>query len=115
MPQIIVTADTSSSGGGQAVMFTERVSVQDFESDHFQAQLVERLSWAVGDAHALEQEPERSDDVHADEWGADAAAEEPDAHATREAAAPCTTEAQPLRMFDSPLSRERPRAAVPAS
>ncbi len=59
MPQIIVTADTPSEGGQRAVMFTERVNVQDFESDHFQTQLVERLGWAVGDAHAVEQQPER--------------------------------------------------------
>ena len=58
MPQIIVTADTQSEGGHRPVMFTERVNVQDFESDHFQAQLVERLGWAVGDAHAVEQRPE---------------------------------------------------------
>jgi hypothetical protein len=54
VPQIIVTAD--KTGDERAIMFTERVSVSDFESDHFQAQLVERLGWAVGDAHAVEQE-----------------------------------------------------------
>ncbi len=55
MPQIIVTADKSAMGNDEhAVMFTERVSVDDFESDHFQAQLVERLGWAVGDAHDAE-------------------------------------------------------------
>jgi len=55
MPQIIVTADNPRTDGERAVMFTERVSVSDFESDHFQAQLVERLGWAVGDADELEQ------------------------------------------------------------
>jgi hypothetical protein len=54
VPQIIVTAD--KTGDERAIMFTERVTVSDFESDHFQAQLVERLGWAVGDAHAVEQE-----------------------------------------------------------
>lgn len=54
MPQIIVTADNPRAHGERAVMFTERVSSSDFESDHFQAQLVERLGWAVGDADALE-------------------------------------------------------------
>lgn len=54
MPQIIVTADNPSAHGERAVMFTERVSSSDFESGHFQAQLVERLGWAVGDADALE-------------------------------------------------------------
>jgi hypothetical protein len=40
------------------MMFTERVNVQDFESDHFRAQLVERLGWAVGDADAVNQRHE---------------------------------------------------------
>lgn len=35
-------------------MFTERVSVRDFESPHFRSQLVERLGWAVGDAQVAE-------------------------------------------------------------
>jgi hypothetical protein len=55
MPQIIVTAENPRADGERAVMFTERVSISDFESDHFQAQLVERLRWAVGDAHAVEE------------------------------------------------------------
>lgn len=38
-------------------MMRERVSVADLESDHFATQLVERLGWAVGDAHEVEQEP----------------------------------------------------------
>lgn len=63
MPRIIVTADGSARGGEQEpIMFTERVSVSDFESKHFQAQLVERLGWAVGDADAVE-EDDRSTEV----------------------------------------------------
>ena len=54
MPQIIVTADRSDRGEG-VVMLRERVSVADFESRHFAAQLIERLGWAVGDAHEAEQ------------------------------------------------------------
>jgi len=54
MPQIIVTADRSDHGGERTVMLRERVNVSDFESDHFAARLVERLGWAVGDAHAIE-------------------------------------------------------------
>jgi hypothetical protein len=57
MPRIIVMAETSVDGGERRVMFTERVSVRDFESNHFQGQLVERLGWAVGDAHEVEQTP----------------------------------------------------------
>jgi hypothetical protein len=55
MPQIIVVADDRAESRDHAVMFAERVSVDDFESRHFQTQLVERLGWAVGDAHAAEQ------------------------------------------------------------
>jgi hypothetical protein len=57
MPQIIVVADPCSDQAERydnPVMFTERVTVQDFESQHFQSQLVERLGWAVGDADAVE-------------------------------------------------------------
>ncbi len=54
MPQIIVTADRSSDRGEGPVMWRERVSVSDFESDHFAKHLVERLGWAVSDAHEAE-------------------------------------------------------------
>ena len=56
MPQIIVTADRDSGRSESAVMLRERINVADFESDHFAAQLVERLGWAVSDAHEAEQE-----------------------------------------------------------
>jgi hypothetical protein len=55
MPQIIVTADQASD---EAVMLRERVNVSDFESDHFAAQLVERLGWAVSDAAEEEEHTE---------------------------------------------------------
>jgi len=51
MPRIIVTADWPAD----IVMLSERISVADLESGHFRAQLLERLSWAVSDAHATEQ------------------------------------------------------------
>jgi hypothetical protein len=54
MPQIIVTADELDHRGDGAVLLKERVNVSDFESDHFAAQLVERLGWAVGDAAKVE-------------------------------------------------------------
>ncbi len=54
MPQIIVTSDHGAAFGEGAVMFRERVTMADFESDHFAMQLVERLGWAVGDAHEAE-------------------------------------------------------------
>jgi hypothetical protein len=50
MPQIFVTADGLADDGAPAIMFRERVSVDDFESEHFAAQFIERLRWAVGDA-----------------------------------------------------------------
>ena len=53
MPQIIVIADQAADTA-QPVMFRERVTVSDFESEHFTAQLAERLAWAVGDAAELE-------------------------------------------------------------
>lgn len=59
MPKIIVTADSRTEGDERAVMFTERVNPSDFESPHFQNQLVERLGWAVGDAQVIEQRPAR--------------------------------------------------------
>jgi hypothetical protein len=54
VPQIIVTADRADDRGEGAVMLRERINVADLESDHFAAQLVERLGWAVSDAHELE-------------------------------------------------------------
>lgn len=56
MPQIIVTADRTDDREEGAVMMRERVNLADFESDHFATQLVERLGWAVSDAHELEQD-----------------------------------------------------------
>jgi hypothetical protein len=50
MPQIIVTADYEDA----PILHKERVSLADFESQHFANQLVERLGWAVGDAAELE-------------------------------------------------------------
>jgi len=54
VPQIIVTADRGAAFGEGAVTLRERVSIADFESEHFATQLVERLGWAVGDADEVE-------------------------------------------------------------
>ena len=59
MPHIIVTADQ----GDGAVMLRERVNVADFESQHFAAQLVERLGWAVEDADQVERETSSAEPV----------------------------------------------------
>jgi hypothetical protein len=56
MPQIIVAADRGAAFGGGAVTLRETVSVADFESQHFVAQLVERLGWAVEDADRAEED-----------------------------------------------------------
>jgi hypothetical protein len=56
MPQIIVTADKATDRADTSVMLQERVNLSDFESDHFAAQLVERLGWAVSDADEVERD-----------------------------------------------------------
>jgi hypothetical protein len=53
MPQIIVVADSTEEAEG-AVMFRERINPADLESQHFAARLIERLGWAVEDAHRAE-------------------------------------------------------------
>jgi hypothetical protein len=55
VPEIIVTARRGGGHDGSAVTLRERVNISDFESNHFAAQLVERLGWAVNDAHEAEQ------------------------------------------------------------
>jgi hypothetical protein len=54
VPHIIVTADQTEGHGETAVMLCERVSQTDLESQHFAGQLLERLGWAVEDAHERE-------------------------------------------------------------
>lgn len=51
MPQIIVTADGMDD---VAVTLRERINVDDFDSERFAANLVERLGWAVLDAAQAE-------------------------------------------------------------
>ena len=46
MPRIIVTADDPDG----RVVHWERVTPADFETEHFRAQLAERVAWAVEDA-----------------------------------------------------------------
>lgn len=63
MPEILVAADRRGDSE-DAVVYRERISLSDFESDHFSGQLVERVGWAVLDADELEHaegdEPEGS-------------------------------------------------------
>jgi hypothetical protein len=61
MPQIIVTAGDASNLEGRVVL-RERINASDFDSQHFTANLLERLGWAVGDAAEAEQrQPSRRD------------------------------------------------------
>lgn len=60
MPHIIVVADRRQDQEGGAVMLRERISSSDLESQHFAVHLLERLEWAVGDAHEAEQTTPRS-------------------------------------------------------
>lgn len=51
MAKILITTE-SSDGCEPAVLLEERVLPTHLESEHFSAQLVERVGWAVADAHA---------------------------------------------------------------
>ena len=52
MPEIIITAGARE--GAQHPVLRERVTARDLESDHFAAQLVERVGWALLDADEIE-------------------------------------------------------------
>ena len=72
MPQIIVTADRRTDRGEGAVTLRERITSSDFESETFARRLVERLGWAIDDAHAAEQatpedRPDLEPEHHAEE------------------------------------------------
>jgi len=55
MPEIIVTA-RADQPERDPVLLRERLTASDLESEHFAAQLVERLGWAVLDADEIELE-----------------------------------------------------------
>jgi hypothetical protein len=62
MPQILVLTDSPQSPG--EIVYRERISKSNLDSEHFSTQLLERVGWAVGDADALEhqtEEPEPAD------------------------------------------------------
>jgi hypothetical protein len=54
MPRMLVTTERLDRSGGE-VLLDERVSASDLVSDHFAAQLVERIGWALADAESAEQ------------------------------------------------------------
>jgi hypothetical protein len=53
MTEIIVVADTDAREDAN-VVWRERVSPGELGSEHFAAQLVERLGWALSDADEIE-------------------------------------------------------------
>ncbi len=53
MPQIFVAADNPEQSTS-TVVYREWIAPSDLESDHFSAQLVERVGWAVVDADEIE-------------------------------------------------------------
>jgi hypothetical protein len=53
MPQILVVTDAPQETE-TGVVYRERISRDDLESDHFSGQLIERVGWAIGDAQQLE-------------------------------------------------------------
>lgn len=57
MPQLLISTDRQGEDAG-TVVYKERVSLSDLESDHFSNQLVERVGWALHDADELEHEPD---------------------------------------------------------
>jgi len=51
MPEIIVSADSEK---GAPILMRERVSESALASEHYAAQLMERIGWAVVDASEAE-------------------------------------------------------------
>ena len=56
MPHILVVTDHQDDPE-TSVVYRERLSPSDFESEHFSDQLVERVGWAVLDAIELDDRP----------------------------------------------------------
>jgi len=55
MPHIMVVADGEQGlAESSAVTLLERINSSDLESQHFATHLLERLEWAIGDAHDVE-------------------------------------------------------------
>jgi hypothetical protein len=65
MPHIIVTADHEHDRDLNGVMLRERVNAEDFDSERFAANLIERLGWAVVDATEAERGPAHRELVNA--------------------------------------------------
>jgi hypothetical protein len=57
MPQILIATEDRQESGS-TVVYRERLDLDDLESDHFSAQLSERVGWAVLDADEIEHGPD---------------------------------------------------------
>jgi hypothetical protein len=53
MPRILVTTEPTTQIE-TAVLLNERIATDDLSSDHFAAQLIERIGWALVDADRTE-------------------------------------------------------------
>ena len=73
MARIIIEA-VHADGEPRRWTLSERIVPNDFHSTHYASQLLERLSWAVGDAQALEAQ---TGDIAAEDQSAAGAAEHP--------------------------------------
>jgi hypothetical protein len=60
MARIIVTTDPKAQSAEPPVLFEESVYSVHLSTDHAARQLIERLSWALGDAEELERPPVRT-------------------------------------------------------
>ena len=56
MPRMLVITE-SLDRSDREVMLDEHIATSDLASDHFAAQLVERIGWALADAESVEQRP----------------------------------------------------------
>jgi len=56
MPRIFVTTEPVRKPDA-GVMLDEHIATSDLASDHFAAQLIERIGWALVDAESTERAP----------------------------------------------------------
>jgi hypothetical protein len=56
MPRIFITTEPTDMPHA-GVMLDERIASDDLASDHFAAQLIERIGWALVDAESTEHQP----------------------------------------------------------
>jgi len=57
MPRIVVTTEPKVTESDTSVLLDERIATADLNSDHFAAQLIERIGWALLDADGAERQP----------------------------------------------------------